>query len=65
MRTGMMHRIMRYARTLAIHSALALGIALPLHAQRTHVLLVIGLSGEPQFQRAFGNGVNVQAIFGV
>ncbi|MEN9591597.1 MAG: hypothetical protein RJA21_49 [Gemmatimonadota bacterium] len=53
MRTGMMHPITRYARTLAIHSALALAIALPLHAQRTHVLLVIGLSGEPQFKRSF------------
>jgi hypothetical protein len=49
----MMHPITRYARTLAIHSALALAIALPLHAQRTHVLLVIGLSGEPQFKRSF------------
>ncbi|MEY4956157.1 MAG: hypothetical protein RL409_414 [Gemmatimonadota bacterium] len=53
MRTGMMHPITRYARTLAMHGALALAIALPLHAQRTHVLLVIGLSGEPQFKRSF------------
>ena len=42
----MTHRIKRYTWTLALHGALALALALPLHAQRTHVLLVIGLSGD-------------------
>ncbi len=45
--------MVRIARTLAIHGALALAVALPLRAQRTHVLLVIGLSGAPQFKRSF------------
>ncbi len=49
----MTRMLTRYARTLAMHGALALAIALPVHAQRTHVLLVIGLSGEPQFKRSF------------
>jgi hypothetical protein len=41
------------ARTLALHGAMALAVALPLHAQRTHVLLVSGLSGAPSFKRSF------------
>lgn len=45
--------ITRYARSLVMHGALALAVALPLHAQRTHVLLVTGLSGAPAFKRAF------------
>jgi hypothetical protein len=49
----MTRSLTRYVRTLATHGALALAVALPLSAQRTHVLLVIGLSGEPQFKRAF------------
>ena len=47
--TGMV----RIARACAVHAALALMLALPLRAQRTHVLLVVGLSGEPQFKRSF------------
>jgi hypothetical protein len=49
MKTGMTYGL----RKLIVHGALALAIALPLHAQRTHVLLVVGLSGEPQFKRSF------------
>lgn len=49
----MMRMLARYARKIAMQGALALAIALPLHAQRTHVLLVVGLSGQPQFKRSF------------
>lgn len=40
-------------RKIAVQSALALAVTLPLSAQRTHVLLVLGLSGAPQFKRSF------------
>ena len=43
----------RALRKLAVHGLLALAVTLPLSAQRTHVLLVIGLSGAPQFKRSF------------
>lgn len=49
----MMRMLARYAWKIAMQGALALAIALPLHAQRTHVLLVVGLSGQPQFKRSF------------
>ena len=50
----MTHFGMTYVfRKIAVHSALALALALPLSAQRTHVLLVLGLSGAPQFKRSF------------
>ncbi len=50
---GLIRWIARHARLMAVHGALALAVALPLSAQRTHVLLVIGLSGAPQFKRSF------------
>jgi len=49
----MSRRVARTLRTLVLHGALAMVVALPLSAQRTHVLLVVGLSGAPQFKRAF------------
>ena len=49
----MMRMLARYAWKIAMQGALALAITLPLHAQRTHVLLVVGLSGQPQFKRSF------------
>ena len=54
MKTRSMPRRMTQAlRKLAVHGLLALAVTLPLSAQRTHVLLVIGLSGAPQFKRSF------------
>ena len=54
MKTRSMPRRMTQAlRKLAVHGLLALAVTLPLSAQRTHVLKVIGLSGAPQFQRSF------------
>ncbi|WP_373068266.1 hypothetical protein [Gemmatimonas sp.] len=49
----MIFRIVRITRAMALQGALALMVALPLSAQRTHVLLVVGLSGAPQFKRSF------------
>ena len=50
---SMPRRITHALRKLAVHGVLALAVTLPLAAQRTHVLLVIGLSGAPQFKRSF------------
>lgn len=49
----MTHAITRAVRHLAVVLSCALVTAMPLSAQRTHVLLVVGLSGAPQFKRAF------------
>lgn len=43
----------RALRRLALRSALALLCATPLTAQRTHVLIVTGLGGEPEFSETF------------
>lgn len=48
-----MHAITRAIRHLAAVLGCALVAAMPLSAQRTHVLLVVGLSGAPQFKRTF------------
>ena len=45
--------IVRRALALAVALPLAAPLTAPLQAQRTHVLLVVGLSGEPQFKRSF------------
>lgn len=52
-RGEMRAHITRAVRAMAAQGALALAVALPLHAQRTHMLVIVGLSGEPRFKRTF------------
>ena len=46
-------RVSRMIRGIIGAAALALGAATPAAAQRTHLLLVTGLGGEPQYSAAF------------
>ena len=57
-RQGTRSALARWVRHIAL-PMLLLAVASPLRAQRTHVLLVSGLSGAPQFKRAFDASTQV------